>query len=99
MRCLSMISQKGGAGKTTLSLHLAVAAHLAGLSVAVVDLDPQSSAWKWGERRGDRLKVVSATAEQLASVKRTAESGGLDLLIIDTAPHADRPALVACKAS
>src|SRR6195952_1696377 len=51
VRTLSLVSQKGGAGKTTLSVHLAVAAHMAGLSVAVVDLDPQASAWKWSERR------------------------------------------------
>ena len=44
MRTLSLVSQKGGAGKTTLSVHLAVAAYMAGLSVAVVDLDPQASA-------------------------------------------------------
>src|ERR1700712_3402481 len=99
MRCLALVSQKGGAGKTTLALHLAVAARLAGLAVAVVDLDPQSSAWKWSERRGDHPKVVTATAEQLESVKSTAENGGIDLLIVDSAPHADRPALVACKAA
>ena len=51
MRTLSLVSQKGGAGKTTLSLHLAVAAHMAGFSVAIADLDPQVSAWKWSERR------------------------------------------------
>lgn len=99
MRTLSLVSQKGGAGKTTLSLHLAVAAHLAGLSVAIVDLDPQASAWKWSERRKDDPTAATASAEQLENVQARAAAAGLDLLIVDSAPHADRPAIIACKAS
>jgi chromosome partitioning protein len=99
MHTLALVSQKGGAGKTTLALHLAVAAHRAGLQVAIADLDPQSSAWKWSERRKDHPEAVVTSAEQLEHVKAQAAAGGLDLLIIDSAPHADRPALVACKAA
>lgn len=99
MHTLALVSQKGGAGKTTLALHLAVAAHHAGLQVAIADLDPQSSAWKWSERRKDHPEAVVTSAEQLDHLKNQAAAGGLDLLIIDSAPHADRPALVACKAA
>lgn len=99
MRTLALVSQKGGAGKTTLALHLAVAAHRAGLQVAIADLDPQSSAWKWSERRKEHPEAVVTSAEQLDHLKAQAAAGGLDLLIIDSAPHADRPALVACKAA
>lgn len=99
MRTLALVSQKGGAGKTTLALHLAVAAHRVGLQVAIADLDPQSSAWKWSERRKDHPEAVVTSAEQLDHLKGQAAAGGLDLLIIDSAPHADRPALVACKAA
>lgn len=99
MRCLALVSQKGGAGKTTLAIHLAVAAQLAGLQAAIVDLDQQASAWKWSERRKEAPQAATAMAEQLDSVKRAAEAGGLDLLIVDSAPHADRPALLACKAA
>lgn len=99
MRTLSLVSQKGGAGKTTLSLHLAVAAHMAGFSVAIADLDPQVSAWKWSERRKGEPAAIVAQAEQLESIQARAAAGGLDLLIVDSAPHADRPALLACKAA
>lgn len=99
MHTIAVISQKGGAGKTTLSVHLAVAAHLAGLRTAVIDLDPQATARKWGDRRGAEPEVVSDHAERLADLTKAAEAGGADLLIIDTAPNADRASLLAAKAA
>ena len=42
MKTVAIISQKGGAGKTTVAIHLAVAAEQRGLRTAVFDLDPQS---------------------------------------------------------
>jgi cellulose biosynthesis protein BcsQ len=44
MKILAIVSRKGGAGKTTIALHLAVAAEAYGLATAVFDLDPQASA-------------------------------------------------------
>ena len=42
-RIYTVAQQKGGAGKTTLAAHLAIAWSEAGLRVAVVDIDPQGS--------------------------------------------------------
>lgn len=99
MQTLAILSQKGGAGKTTLSVHLAVAAQNAGFRTAIIDLDPQANARKWGDRREVEPQVISDHAERLGDLKRVAEEGGADLLIIDTAPNADRASLLAAKAA
>ena len=100
MKTVAIISQKGGAGKTTLALHLATSSALAGRNTAIIDLDPQASAANWGDRRTAELPVVlSAHASRLGhEIKRVEEMEG-DLLIIDTAPHSDSAALEAAKAA
>lgn len=47
MHVVAIISRKGGAGKTTLSVNLAVASVLAGGPAVVLDMDPQGSAGGW----------------------------------------------------
>ena len=68
MNTIAIISQKrGGAGKTTVALHLAVSSTRAGRNTAIIDLDPQASAASWGDRREAALPVVlSAHASRLS---------------------------------
>ncbi len=100
MHTLSILSQKGGTGKTTLALHLAVAAEQAGKPTAVIDLDPQASAASWGDQRDEAGPVViSAPPTRLAAILATAEREGAELAIIDTAPHSESAALAAARAS
>ena len=95
-----MISQKGGAGKTTAAVGLAVAHEIAGGRAVVVDLDPQGSASVWGDlRAAHRPVVVAAHAPRLARVLDAARVGGADLAVIDTAPHASDAALAAARAA
>ena len=100
MKTIAIVSQKGGSGKTTLALHLAVASAAAGHNTAVIDLDPQASAANWSDRRRAELPVVlSAHASRLPhEIRRVREIGG-EMLYLDTAPHSDSAALEAARAA
>jgi chromosome partitioning protein len=100
MKTIAMLSQKGGTGKTTMALHLAVAAERAGAATVIVDLDPQASASSWRDlRQAETPAVVSAQATRLAHVLATVEAAGAALVIIDTAPHVESAALTAARAA
>ena len=100
----TVAQQKGGSGKTTLTVHLAVAWLLeGGRSVAILDVDPQGSLGEWLERREQRLGE-----DETGFVFRTASGWGArrearalardhDLVVVDTAPHADREARTAME--
>jgi len=100
MKTIAIQSQKGGTGKTTTALNLAVAAERAGQAAVVIDLDPQASAAGWKDTRpGETPVVVSVAPARLAQALQAAEDGGADLALIDTAPHAESAALAAAKAA
>jgi chromosome partitioning protein len=98
MKVLAIVSQKGGAGKTTLATHLAVAAETHGLSTALFDLDQQASAALWSDRRGEGFPaVVPAQAPRLAGLIEQARQKGADLVILDTPPEASAVAVEAVR--
>lgn len=100
MKVLAILSQKGGAGKTTLAVNLAVQAELSGKATAIVDLDPQASATGWGDSRNDESPaVVSSQAARLPNVLKAAKDAGARLIIIDSAPHSESTALAAARAA
>ena len=93
MKVIAVVSQKGGAGKTTLTLALAGHALSLGQRVVILDLDPQASACSFStfrERAGlddDRLIIESANAAVLDKKIAAATKVGIDVVVIDTAPH------------
>ena len=98
MKIIAMISQKGGAGKTTLAINLAVAAESRGHSCVVIDIDPQGSAMGWQDTRTKESPVViSAQPVRINAILQTAREHGADLVIIDTAPHSDAAALQVAR--
>jgi len=100
MHVIAILSQKGGTGKTTLSLHLAVAAERAGHVAAVIDLDPQASAAGWKDSRpGETPVVVSIPSTRLPQALDLARGAGADLVLLDTAPHSSEVALAAAEAA
>jgi chromosome partitioning protein len=100
MFTISIIGQKGGTGKTTTVLGLAVAAAQAGHDVAVIDLDPQATAANWKDRRAEENPpVVSAQASRLKPTLQAAKESGVEFVFIDTAGRSDDSALNAARAA
>lgn len=100
MKTIAIISQKGGAGKTTLAVHLAVAAEQSGIPTVLIDVDPQGSSRVWAEQRGGNVpEVLSDHAKQLPTLIEKAKKAGAGLVIVDTAPNADQAALTAARAA
>src|SRR6266487_2069519 len=88
MDILTIASQKGGAGKTTLAAHLAVEAERCGAGpVAVVDTDPQGSlaAW-WNQRVADTPLFAAVEVAQLADHMVALQRQRVNLVVIDTPP-------------
>lgn len=98
MKTISIMAQKGGAGKTTVAVHLAVLAEQRGHAVSLIDLDPQQSTadW-WRSRQNDTPLMVEAAATQLADIVRSARNDRIDFLVVDTPPHATYEAEIACQ--
>lgn len=102
MQTLALLCQKGGAGKTTLAIHLAAEAAAQGRRVLLLDLDPQASAARWADRRQDGGLVVDVAVESPARLEAAlaqARREGYELVVLDTAPHADQAALQAARAA
>jgi chromosome partitioning protein len=100
MRTIAVISQKGGAGKTTLALHIAVAAELAGYNAVLIDMDPQGTAEAWSEWRKEAPPTVipAKTATLARTLERAAEHGA-EFAVIDTPPLAEAEARTAAKSA
>ena len=103
---ITIAQQKGGAGKTTLAVHLALAWAAAGKRVALIDIDPQASLSTWFRVRHERrsgavetpIEAVAVGGWRVAAeVERQAKSH--DVVLIDSPPHAETEARIAVRAA
>ena len=92
MLSIGFLAQKGGAGKTSLAVHLAV---LAG-DALMVDLDPQRSAAEWWESRDAQLPEMATGAA--SDLTKALAANRRKWVLIDTAPHAAEDARVVAAA-
>jgi chromosome partitioning protein len=97
MRKVAIVSEKGGVGKTTLTTNVGVAGHLAGLDVAILDLDPQICAADWHDQRGGKSKpeAVAIPPARLTKILEDLATNGTDLVLIDTPREANNAAYTA----
>ncbi len=105
-RVITIAQQKGGAGKTTMAAHLAVALAASGRQrVAIIDIDPQGSLGQWHQIREKRLGQgeTGLTFARISGWRVTSEIDRLrrdhDLIVIDSPPHAELEARTAIRAA
>lgn len=100
MHIIAVLSQKGGAGKTTIAVNLAVYASLQGARVALLDIDPQASASSWADlREGDEPITISLPSSRLGKALESAADNGADLVIVDSAPSSESATIAAARAA
>jgi chromosome partitioning protein len=85
MRTISVIARKGGSGKSTIALQIALAAHLRGRRTLIADSDPQHSASAALEARlGGGPEVARTSGPQLYQLQWDAVRSGVEAMVIDT---------------
>ncbi len=85
MKVITMASRKGGAGKSTLTAHLAAYCHTAGHRCIVIDADPQGSITLWHSLRTDRQPDLRSGARGIDRALAMAMVEGYEWAFIDTA--------------
>ena len=98
MHTIAVLSEKGGVGKTTIALDLAVTADHLGKRATVLDIDPQATASKWTDRRvSDTPRVIPTHGVRLGAAISKAKADGVELVVIDTPPHSSADAVEAAR--
>ncbi len=95
MKAITFVTQKGGSGKSTLCISLAVAAQQEGRSVCILEMDRQATVSDWAEhRRDDTPEVAQIDATQLDDIMARLRDSDFDYVFIDT-PGVDSPGSLA----
>ena len=98
MYVVVMASRKGGAGKTTIAVHLAVEAERAGAGpVAIIDTDPMQGMTQWWDARSDQQPVLFKGA--VRAVAPTLRKQGYRILIVDTPPSIGEEVALAVQSA
>ncbi len=86
MKIITLANQKGGCGKSTIVLNLAIQLGLKHQKVLIFDTDPQGSCIETLKRRTDQLvEIVPIFSDIHREVQKYEET--VDYIIIDTPPH------------
>lgn len=97
---IAVAAGKGGPGKSTTALNTAVGFAQDGLTVVILELDPQGSLEKWQNVRGDNavdVPVQLVPAHRLEQAVNALKEAAVDLIVIDTPPSGSAIATAAVK--
>lgn len=97
MQVLTAVQQKGGTGKSTTSLNVAVAAAHRGCRVALLDTDPQGSLQLWRSLRRKRWPCVEQLRSDALAGWIARNRHLFDLVVVDTPAHDGRTIADAVK--
>jgi chromosome partitioning protein len=104
-KVITIAQQKGGAGKTTIAAHLAVAFAQRGKRVTAIDIDPQGSLTQWHALRKEKygadytgMKFISISGWRLHS-EINAIKDEADVIIVDSPPHTQSETKTAIRAA
>jgi chromosome partitioning protein len=103
-KVITIAQQKGGAGKTTVAINVALALQAAGRRVVMVDIDPQGSLSQWYQQRVAALgqgatPVVTTVAGWRASPEIDRARRDAEIVIVDSPPHAETDARTVIRAA
>lgn len=85
MKNIAVIARKGGSGKTTVAVNLAIAAHRRAYRAQLADTDPQGSSGKvLAARKASGPTILQITGAELPAALRAAEADHVDICIFDT---------------
>jgi chromosome partitioning protein len=91
MKVISLVTQKGGSGKSTLCVSLAVAAQEAGSTICILEMDKQATVSQWAQaREGKPPEVAQITADKLNDVIDRLRGAAYNYVFVDT-PGIDSP--------
>jgi chromosome partitioning protein len=100
MKTIAFVTQKGGSGKSTLCIGLAVAAREAGNSVCILEMDRQATVSDWAElRKSEQPEVAQVDATEIAAVLTRLSDCRYDYAFIDTPGAIGLETLAAIRAA
>ena len=101
MKVISLMTRKGGSGKSTLTTHWAVEADRAkGQQSVIIDFDPQGSCSSWySKRQKDTPLLIQSGPPSIKDHLAACQNDGVDVVLIDTVPDISAIAVHAARVS
>ena len=101
MKIISLLSRKGGSGKSTLTVHWGVEAQKTqGNRVVLIDTDPQGSCSSWyNKREAETTLLIQSNTKTIKDHIESCRTDGINFVIVDTVPDINNLAVHTARVS